>query len=263
MSVSKKVLEHPVLTICIFALIAIVAFFTLGNIQIDLMPDMDMPVVMVYTSYDNAGPESVEKSVTNIIESGLVSVSNLKEMTSESSEGSSLVKLEFNYGTNLDTAVNDIRDKLDMVEGMLPDDCDSPQIFKFDSSSMPIMTLALNGNKSADELRKLADDEISDRLEQTDGIAQATVRGGREQIVRVELSQNRLNAYGLTLASVVSTLASQNIEIGGGSVYEGTRKYMVRTTGEFADIEEINDTVVGTVNGYDVKLSDIGEAYMG
>lgn len=263
MSVSKKVLEHPVLTICIFALIAIVAFFTLGNIQIDLMPDMDMPVVMVYTSYDNAGPESVEKSVTNIIESGLVSVSNLKEMTSESSEGSSLVKLEFNYGTNLDTAVNDIRDKLDMVEGMLPDDCDSPQIFKFDSSSMPIMTLALNGNKSADELRKLADDEISDRLEQTDGIAQATVRGGREQIVRVELSQNRLNAYGLTLASIVSTLASQNIEIGGGSVYEGTRKYMVRTTGEFADIEEINDTVVGTVNGYDVKLSDIGEAYMG
>ncbi len=263
MSISKKVLEHPVLTICIFALIAIVAFFTLGNIQIDLMPDMDMPVVMVYTSYENAGPESVEKSVTNVIESGLVSLSNLKEMTSESSEGSSLVKLEFNYGTNLDTAVNDIRDKLDMVKGALPDDADSPQIFKFDSDSMPIMTLALNGNKTADELRKLADDEVSDRLEQTDGIAQASVSGGREQIVRVELSQNRLDAYGLTLSSVVSTLASQNIEVGGGSVYEGTRKYMVRTTGEFSDIDEINNTVVGTVNGYDVKLSDVGEAYMG
>lgn len=263
MSVSKKVLEHPVLTVCVFALIAIVAFFTLGNVQIDLMPDMDMPVVMVYTSYENAGPESVEKSVTNLIESGLVSVSNLKEMTSESSEGSSLVKLEFNYGTNLDTAVNDIRDKLDMVKGSLPDDCDSPQIFKFDSDSMPIMTLALAGNKTADELRKLADDEIADRLEQADGIAQASVSGGREQIVRVELSQNRLDAYSLTLSSVVSTLASQNIEIGGGSVYEGTRKYMVRTTGEFSDLDEINNTVVGTVNGYDVKLSDIGEAFMG
>lgn len=263
MSISKKVLEHPVLTICVFALIAIVAFFTLGNIQIDLMPDMDMPVVMVYTSYENAGPESVEKSVTNILEAGLVSLSNLKEMTSESSEGASLIKLEFNYGTNIDTAVNDIRDKLDMVKGSLPDDADSPQIFKFDSDSMPIMTLAVNGNKTADELRKLADDEISDQLEQTDGIAQASVSGGREQIVRVELSQNRLDAYGLTLSSIVSTLASQNIEIGGGSVYAGTRKYMVRTTGEFSDIDEINNTVVGTVNGYDVKLSDIGEAFMG
>ncbi len=263
MSVSRKVMEHPVLTICVFALIAIVAFFTLGNMQIDLMPDMDMPVAMVMTSYDNAGPESVEKSVTEVLESGLISVSNLKEMTSESSEGSSLIRLEFNYGTNIDTAINDIRDKLDMVKGSLPDDADSPQIFKFDSSAMPVMTLALNGNRSADELRKLADDEVSDRLEQTAGIAQANVRGGRESIVRIELSQNRLDAYDLTLSSVVSTLASQNIEVGGGSVYEGTRKYMVRTTGEFSSIDEINDTVVGTVNGYDVKLSDIGEAYMG
>ncbi len=263
MSISKKVMEHPVLTICVFALIAIVAFFTFGNIQIDLMPDMDMPVAMVMTSYDNAGPESVEKSVTEILESGLISVSNLKKMTSESSEGSSLIKLEFNYGTNIDTAINDIRDKLDMVKGNLPDDADSPQIFKFDSSSMPVMTLALNGSRSADELRKLADDEVSDRLEQTAGIAQATVRGGRESIVRIELSQNRLDAYDLTLSSVVSTLASQNIEVGGGSVYEGTRKYMVRTTGEFSSIDEINDTVVGSINGYDVKLSDIGEAYMG
>ena len=263
MSVSKKVMEHPVLTICTFALIAIVAFFTLGNMQIDLMPDMDMPVAMVMTSYDNAGPESVEKSVTEVLESGLISVSNLKEMTSESSEGSSLIKLEFNYGTNIDTAINDIRDKLDMVKGNLPDDADSPQIFKFDSSAMPVMTLALNGNRSADELRKLADDEVSDRLEQTAGIAQANVRGGRESIVRIELSQNRLDAYNLTLSSVVATLASQNIEVGGGSVYEGTRKYMVRTTGEFSSLDEINNTVVGSVNGYDVKLSDIGEAYMG
>lgn len=117
MSVSKKVLEHPVLTICTFALIAIVAFFTLSDIQIDLMPDMDMPVAMVYTSYDNAGPESVEKTVTDILEAGLVSVSNLKEITSESAEGCSLIKLEFNYGVDIDVAVNDIRDKLDMVKG--------------------------------------------------------------------------------------------------------------------------------------------------
>ncbi len=263
MSVSKKVLEHPVLTVCVFALIAIVAFFTLGDIQIDLFPDMDMPIAMVYTTYDNAGPESVEKSVTEILENGLVSVSNLNEMTSTSAEGYSIIKLEFNYGTNIDVAINDIRDKLDMVKGSLPDDADSPQIFKFDSSSMPIMTLAINGNRSVDDLRKLADNEISDKLEQTEGIAQASVSGGREAIVRIEVSQNRLDAYNLTISSIVSTLASQNIEVGGGSVYEGTRKFMVRTTGEFYSIDEINNTVVGTINGYDVKLSDIGTAFMG
>ncbi len=263
MSIAKKVLEHPVLTICTFALIAIVAAFTLPDIQIDLMPDMDMPVAMVYTSYNNAGPESVEKSVTDILESSLVSVSNLSKLSSESSEGTSLITLEFNYGTNIDVAVNDIRDKLDMVKGNLPDACDTPQIFKFDSDSQPIMTLALNGNRSADDLRKLADDEVADKLEQTAGIAQASVSGGREGIVRVELSQNRLDAYGLSLSSIAATLSSQNIELGGGSVYEGTRKYMVRTTGEFESLEEVNRTVVGTLNGYDVKLEDVGTAFMG
>ncbi len=262
MSISKKVLEHPVLTICTFGLIALVAAFTLGGIQIDLMPDMDMPVVMVMTSYDNAGPESVESSVTEVLESGLVSVSNLNEMTSQSSEGSSLIKLEFTYGTDIDEAVNDIRDKLDMVEGSLPDGCDTPSIFKFDSSSMPLMTLAINGNKSADELRKIADDQIADQLEQADGIAQANVMGGRDSIVRVELSQNRLEAYGLTLSAVAAKLAEQNVEIGGGSVFEGTKKYMVRTAGQFASIDEISNTVVGTVDGYDVKLSDIGSVEM-
>jgi len=263
MSVSKKIMEHPVLTLCVFALIAVVSFFTLSNISIALMPDMDMPTVMVMTSYDNAGPETVEKSVTKVLESGLVSVNNLKEMTSTSSEGSSVIQLEFKYGSDIDVAVNDIRDKLDMVKGNLPDEASSPSIFQFSSDSMPIMTLAINGNRTEEELKKIADDQISDRLEQADGVAQASVSGGRDSIVRVELDQNRLEAYGLTLSSISSTLSSQNIEVGGGNVSEGTKKYMVRTTGEFESIEEINKTVVGTYNGYDVKIEDIGKAFMG
>lgn len=263
MSVSKKILEHPVLTLCTFVLIAIVAAFTLGNINVAMMPDMDNPVAMVTTSYDNAGPETVEKSVTQILESGLVSVNNLKSMTSTSSEGSSTIEMEFNYGTDMDVAVNDIRDKLDMVKGQLPDAASTPSIFQFSSSSMPIMTLAINGNRTEEELKKIADEQIADRLEQADGVAQANVRGGRDGIVRVELDLNRLDAYGLTLSSVAATLANNNIEVGGGNVSEGTKKYMVRTTGEITSIDEINETVVGTYNGYDVKLEDIGSAYMG
>ncbi len=263
MSFSKKILQHPVLTLCAFALIAIVAAFTLGNINVALMPDMDNPVAMVSTTYENAGPETVEKSVTQILESGLVSVNNLESMTSTSSEGSSVIELKFNYGTDMDVAVNDIRDKLDMVKGALPDACSTPSIFQFSSDSMPVMTLAVYGNRSEEELKKIADDSISDRLEQADGVAQASVSGGRESIVRVELDMNRLDAYALTLSSVASSLAANNIEVGGGNVSEGTKKYMVRTTGEYESIDEINNTVVGTYNGYDVKLQDIGTAFMG
>lgn len=263
MSVSKKILDHPVLTLCTFVLIAIIAIFSIGNISVALMPDMDMPTIMVTTTYNNAGPETVEKSVTKVLESGLVSVSNLKNMTSTSSEGSSVIQLEFNYGTNMDVAVNDIRDKLDMVKGQLPDNCNSPSIFQFSSDSMPIMTLAINGNRTEEELKRIADEQISDRLEQADGVAQAKVSGGRNSIVRVELDQNRLEAYGLTLSSVSNTLASQNIEVGGGNVSEGTKKYMVRTTGEYESIEEIQKTVVGTYNGYNVKIEDIGSVEMG
>lgn len=263
MSVSKKILEHPVLTLCTFVLIAIVAAFTLGNINVAMMPEMDNPVAMVITTYSNAGPETVEKSVTQVLESGLVSVNNLKSITSTSSEGSSTIELEFNYGTDMDVAVNDIRDKLDMVKRQLPDAASNPSIFQFSSSSMPIMTLAINGNRTEEELKKIADEQIADRLEQADGVAQANVRGGRDGIVRVELDLNRLDAYDLTLSSVASILANNNIEVGGGNVSEGTKKYMVRTTGEYASIDEINETVVGTYNGYDVKLEDIGTAYMG
>ena len=263
MSISKKILEHPVLTLCTFALIAIVSVFMIGNITVALMPEMENPVAMVMTTYSNAGPETVEKSVTQVLESGLVSVNNLKKMTSTSSEGSSTIQLEFNYGTDMDVAVNDIRDKLDMVKRQLPDAASTPSIFQFSSSSMPVMTLAINGNRTAEELKKIAEEQIADRLEQADGVAQASVTGGQNGIVRVELDQNRLEAYGLTLSNVATALSSQNIEVGGGSVSEGTKKYMVRTTGEYETIDEINNTGIGTYNGYVVKLSDIGTAFMG
>lgn len=260
--VSEKTLQHPILTLMVFILLGLTGIFTLSRTSISLMPDVDMPYLMVSASYTNAGPESVEKSVTTPIENALVSLNNLKNITSSSSEGSSIVSLEFNYGTDLDIATNDVRDKLDRVTRSLPDDV-TPTIMKMDSNSMPIMRIAVRGNRSVDELKKIADDNIVDVLEQANGVGEADTMGGREQIVRVELDQNRLQSYDLTLSGVSSTLATQNIELGGGTITEGKTDYSIRTTGEYSDIDEINNTVVKTVNGYDVKLSDIGRAYMG
>lgn len=263
MSVSRQTLNHPVLVLIVFALLGFVGIFTLKNVAIGLFPEVDSPYIMISTTYTNAGPEAIEKTVTKVLESSLVSVSGLKNMTSTSNEGSSRISLEFNYGTDIDEAVNDVRDKLDRVSRSLPDNAGSPTIFKMDSNSMPILRIAVKGNRSASDLKQIAEDNIVDILEQADGVAQASVYGGKTKIVRVELEQNRLAAYGLTVSAVSSALAKQNLELGGGKLNEGQKDYVVRTTGEFTSIAQINDTVITTINGYNVKLSDIGKAFMG
>ena len=263
MSVSRQTLAHPVLALIVFTLLGFVGIFTVKNVAIGLFPDVDSPYVMISTTYTNAGPESVEKTITKVLESSLVSVSGLKKMTSSSSEGSSSISLEFNYGTDIQQAVSDVRDKLDRVSRNLPDNAGSPTIFKMDSNAMPILRIAVKGNRSASDLKQIAEDNIVDILEQADGVAQASVSGGRKKIVRVELEQNRLAAYNLTVSSVSSAVSKQNLELGGGKMNEGRKDYVVRTTGEFSSIEEINNTVIKTINGYDVKLSDIGKAFMG
>ncbi len=263
MSLSRKTMDHPVLILIVFFLLGMLGIFTFSKIAIALMPETENPYVMIMTTYRNAGPESVEQTVTKVIESAVVSVNGLKNMTSTSNEGSSTVSLEFDYGTDLEAVVNDIRDKLDRVVRTLPDNAGTPSIMRFSGDSMPIMRILVRGNRSIEDISSIAENTITNILEQADGVAEASVNGAQSLQVNVELDQNRLAAYGYTLSSVTSVLSKQNLELGGGKVQEGTKNYIVRTTGEYNSIEEINNTVISTVNGYDVKLSDVGKAYLG
>ena len=263
MSIERKNLEHPVLVLIVFALLAAVGLFTLKNVALGLFPDIDSPYVMVSATYANAGPESVEKTVTEILEGALISVNGLKNLYSTSTESGSSIQLEFNYGIDIESAVNDIRDKLGRVQRQLPDAVNSPTIFRFNGDSKPIMRIAVRGNRSLSDIKEIAEDTISDIFEQADGVAEASVMGGKTKIVRIELDQNRLAAYGFTVSQVSSALAKQNLDLGGGKLNEGQKDYVVRTTGEFKSLEEINNTLIQTVNGYDVKLSDIGNAFWG
>ena len=263
MSLSRKTLEHPVLFLIVFALLGFVGVFTLQKLSLGLFPEVDSPYISVSTTYTKAGPEAVEKTITEPLEGALISVNGLKNLYSTSNEGSSRIQLEFDYGTDIDAAVADVRDKLDRVVRALPDNAGTPTIFRMNADSMPIMRIAIRGNRSVNDVKQIAEDSIAPILEQADGVAQADVTGGRKKIVRVELEHNRLAAYGFTVSQIANALSKQNLELGGGKLNEGQKDYIVRTTGEFSSIDDINDTVISTINGYDVKLRDVGRAFLG
>ncbi len=263
MSLSRKTLQHPVLVLIVFALLGMIGIFTLQNVAIALMPETENPFLIIMTSYPNADPESVEKTITEPIESAVSSINGLTNISSTSTEGSSSIQMEFEYGTNLDNAVNDIRDKLERVKRSLPDNASSPSIMRFSGDSGQIMRILMRGNRSVDDLKAVAESNVVSILEQADGVGEASVYGGRTAQVNVKLDQNRMAAYGFTIPTVTSALSSQNLELGGGKVQEGHRNYIVRTVGEYTSIEEINNCLISSINGYDVRLRDIGEASIG
>jgi HAE1 family hydrophobic/amphiphilic exporter-1 len=219
--------------------------FAMINLPIDLLPDVSYPYIMVSTTYTGAGPEEVERSISRPLEAALSSVSNLKQLNSTSSKGSSMISMEFNYGTDLADASNSIRDALDRVRRYLPDGADSPTIFKFDPSMLPIMGLmVISENRSPEDLRQIASDSIVPRLEQIPGVATATINGGRDRQIRVEIKSSRLEAYGLTVTQLQQMIASQNSQVAAGSITEGGINFILNTMGEYTTLDQIRDTVV-------------------
>lgn len=255
-------MSNPVLVVIIFALIALTGAFTFSNLEVNLMPDIKEPFLMVTASYENAGPQSVEIAVTQVLEDELSSLSNLKKMTSTSEEGYATIGLELNYGTNLGIAASEVRDKIENVKEMLPKNVKT-SIFKENSNDMPVMDIAVHGNRSDNELKYIADKTIKRVLAQASGVSQASVYGGRTPCVNVELSQNRLASYGFSVSDIVSRLAAENLDLGGGRITENTWNYVVRTKGEFVSVKEISETVLSTINGTPIHLKDVGRVYMG
>lgn len=262
MNLSKIAVNKPVTFLIVFILILILGIYASMNLPIDLYPDINMPVLFIFTEYSGTGPEEIEKSITRPLESALSNVDNIDKINSTSSEGVSQIIITFKWGTNISEAANDVRDKIEFIKQALPNDAKTPMIFKFDPSMIPIMYLALRGERSPEELRKIAEDLIQPRVEQVEGIALASVMGGRERVIRVEVLQNRLQAYNLTLTQIAGMLNIQNRQISAGSITEGNKNFLIRTSGEFKDIEEIKNTVVaykGTTNlaGYQAGISNI------
>jgi hydrophobic/amphiphilic exporter-1 (mainly G- bacteria), HAE1 family len=264
MTLSQRVVNRPVLILVLFALVLVVAVYTIPSIPLALMPSSDMPRMMVTTTYTGAAPETVEKTVTKVLESSLSNVQGIKSMTSTSSDGFSMISLEFEYGKDMDKASNDIRDKIEQVSDDLPDDALAPTIMKMDANSQPVIRVAIRGNRSSEELKRLAEDSISPKFEQTEGVSSVSVLGGKTNVVRVDVSQNRLEAYGVTITAITSALATQNVELGAGKVTERHTEYTVRITGAFSNVDDdIANALVATRDGVPVRLKDVATVYSG
>jgi HAE1 family hydrophobic/amphiphilic exporter-1 len=261
----RKFIDRPVLVVIIFVSFTGLGIYAASDLSIDLFPEITFPTIVVSTVYESAGPEEVERNLTRVLEGHLSNISRLKKMTSTSSEGLSLIQLEFDWGAGLEEATNEMRDALEVAKESLPDEAKTPRIFKFDLSAIPILTFAMEGTRSAAELREIADDFVRPLFEQIDGVALVTVFGGREKAVRADISQNRLDAYGLTISSAASALAQQNIQTGGGKLDEAHRNYLIRTNGELRTVKEIAEAVIAYkgAENHPVALKDIARVYEG
>lgn len=276
MSISRTVVSRPTTVLIVFVVLTALGLFAAKDLPLDLLPDMELPYVAVSTTYQGAGPEEVERRISRPIESALSSVSGMEYLGSSSSSGSSMVYMQLTFGTNLDEAMNDIRAKLDYVKGMLPEEASTPMVFKMDPNMIPIMFYAISGNRTAEELRDYAED-LTARLEQIDGVASASVFGGREKAVIVEIPRDRLQAYNLTITQIAQLIGAQNMQVAGGTITEEDYNYTISTVGEYRSVEDIRNTVVsykaaGTAQAMTggpapvmttVRLRDIADVYEG
>ncbi|MDR2374834.1 MAG: efflux RND transporter permease subunit [Treponema sp.] len=273
MNFTKLIVSRPTTIFVIFVLLIMLGGFAFVNLPIDLTPEINPPYLTIYTNYAGAGPEEVERSVSRTLEAALSSVSSLEKVTSTSSKGASTIMLEFTYGTDLIDASNSVRDSLERVRNYLPSGVDAPTIFRFDPSMIPIMGLMVTGNRSPEELREITESNIVPRLEQVPGVATASLSGGRQKIIRVDVPQNRLEAYGLTISDIQRGLAANNQQISAGTIVEGDISYILSTMGEYTSLEQILGTVIAykgggvTASGAEppktVYLRDIADVYEG
>lgn len=239
MQLTKLAIARPVVILMLFLALIVLGWKARSTMTVDLYPNVNFPAAYIMTLYPGAGPEEIETLVTKPIEDNVISVSGLKNLTSSSQEGVSTVSLEFELGTEMISAMADVRSKIDAVKMTLPKDATSPVVQKIDIGALPVIWLGISSNRPAKELRELADDTIKDRLSKIEGVASVSITGGDIREIRLDVSKNRLEAYGISINQITQALASDNMNMPSGKITEGAKDYSLRAMGEFTSIDEI------------------------
>ncbi len=252
--------NRRVTTAMIAMILVVVGAISFSRLGLDYFPDLDFPTVSVITTYQGASPEDIENSITRLVEQTVGSVSRVKKVSSTTTEGVSIVQVEFEWGTNLDFAAQDLRDQIGLYRSYLPKGSRDPLVVKFSLSQIPIIFWGITGNRSNAELKKLVEDEVARRLERVDGVAAAQVFSMETREILVDVDKNALQALGLSIDRIVGALAMDNMNMPAGHLVEGHSDYLVRTLGEFENLEDIRNTVIGaTAKGSPIYVKDVAE----
>ena len=257
MSIYRTSVDNPVTTGLLFLAFAILGVFALTRLPVDNFPDIESNTIMVMSSYPGASAEDVENNLTKILENSLNGVSNLKNLTSNSRENISILTLEFEYGTDIDEATNDVRDKLDMISQTIPDGASQPFLFKFSVDDLPIMIMAATANQSVSALDKILDERIATPLARVSGVGTVSVAGAPKREIQVYCDPSKLEAYKLSIPAISQIIAAENRNIPSGSIDIGSDTYTLRIKKEFQDPSELLDIVLGNFGGSAVYLRDV------
>ena len=258
MAIYRSAIEKPITTGLIFVAVIVLGLFSLTRLPIDQMPEMDPPYVTVMTTYAGANASEIETNITKLIENSLNSVDGLKNITSTSKDNISVVSLEFEWGSDIDEALNDIRSYVDLIYDNLPDGVSRPMILKLNSSAMPIMVYGFTAEESYSGLDRILEDNVTNVLNRVDGIGNITVSGAPERYVYIDLDPNQLDAYGLSLEQVGNAISANNLDLASGTVKMGKEQYQMRVKGEYVESSEIGDIAVSTTaTGKQIFVRDL------
>lgn len=257
MSIYGSAVKNPVTTLMVFVAVIVIGVFSFIKLPVDLYPEIEYPAIMVFTSYSGANAADIETNISERVENGLNTVSDLKQISSTSRENVSVVVLEFEYGTDLDAAANNVRDALGMVTPYLPEGAENPVIFKFSTSMMPIMMYAITADESYEGLEEELKEKLVNPLNRIDGVGAISLIGAPIREVAISIDPRKMEAYNLTVEQIGGILRSENLNMPAGTVDMGEMSYPLRIQGEFTDSDQIRNVYLGNYQGKSIYLSDV------
>ncbi len=259
MSLPGVAVRRPVTMSMISVVVVLLGAVALVRLPVDLMPDVSYPSLTVVVTYQDVGPLEIEELITRPLEQAVSVIAGLEEISSTSSEGNSRIRLSFGWGADLNEAANEIRTRLDRIRNQLPEDAEPPIVWKFDTSSFPIMFLGLEGDLDSVALREMAENDVSPRLERVPGVGTVDVRGGLRRQIRVELAKDKITALDIAVNDVINLLSTENRNVPIGELDDGDMTYLLRSPGQFTNLDDIRSIVVMTRSGVPVYMRDIAE----
>ena len=257
MKLFENSVKSPVATSLIFIGVVLIGIMFYRQLPIDLYPDIDISMVSVMTPYPGAGADDVEANVTRPLEDVLNSTENIKHIRSNSRDNMSIIFLEFEFGSDMTEIMNDVRDKVDMIKGFLPDGVEAPMLLKFSADMIPVMVLSATAKESTGALYKILDDGIANPLNRIKGVGTVSISGAPKREVRVDVSPEKMEAYNLPIEQIARVIAAENVNVPAGNFDVGSQTYMLRLEGEFGESNDLKEIIVGNHQGKPIYLKDI------